>query len=525
MEQPNQKQPTREEFIKSLFVLEEKDNYLLGQEAIDKIVIGIEKGCEVISQTYGSGGSNAEIEHIYSPFHLTTNDGKQILDSIKLQDRYENVGLEILKEITSKIEKVSGNGRKTAVILAGSILKEGLKSKLKPNDLKESLMSCLDLILANLDSQSKKIGYEDVGKVAGIASENAELGKIFQEIYTQIGKDGVVEIDNSELPDTFYEITEGVRLRNCGFMFPYMANTDKGRSSVFNSPSVLVVKEKIANTHQLDDIFKQITKSGKSELVIFCNEIDMNVSQTLAQLHQGVMKADGTSFTFKTLVIKAPTLWKDWMFEDFAKITGAKIINPAEGTSLKTFSMSWLGTCERITTTKDETVITGIKDISDHIAVLQEKGDSDSLLRISWLKTKTAILKLGANSDTELSVLKGKASDARNSSYLALTDGVVAGGGIAYINAIASLPKTPGGKILTEVLKTPFKQIVENSGKHCDIELVGGNDGYNSKTCKIVNMFDEGILDATLVVKNSVIAALSVISTVLTTKTVILLKK
>jgi chaperonin GroEL len=187
--------------------------------------------------------------------------------------------------------------------------------------------------------------------------------------------------------------------------------------------------------------------------------------------------------------------------------------------------MSWLGTCDRITATKEETIVTGIKDISDHIKVLEDRGTDNDKLRISWLKTKTAILKLGANSDSELSYLRGKATDARNSSYLALQEGVVCGGGIAYINAIKDLPNTVGGKILKEALKAPFKQIVENSEKDCKVEEIGGKIGFDSKKGKVVDMYEAGILDATVVVKNSLINALSVISSVLTTKPIILLKK
>lgn len=535
-------QPSREEFIKSLFVLEEKDNYLLGDEAIAKLVAGIQKGVDIISKCYGTSGINAEIEHYYQPFHMTTNDGKIILDSIHLADKYENIGFEILKEITSRVEKESGNGRKTAVILAGAILTEALEVKktVSVMEIKKSLEDASVIVLENLDKQSKKITAKDIGKVATIASENEALGKTFQEIYTIIGKDGAVEIDNSGLPETFYEIVDGVRLQHCGFSYPYMANSDKGRSAVYLKPDVLIVKEKISNIHQLDGVYAMLTAEGKSELVIFCDEIDLTVSQQIAMLDQGMQRKDGTLFVFKTLVIKAPTLWKDWMFEDFAKITGASIIDPGQGKSLKSFApqmaasirknaREWIGTCDKITTTgvagsqNAETIVTGIKDISDHIKVLLEDGNEQFKLRASWLQTKTAILKLGANSDSELSYLRGKASDARNSSYFALNGGVVPGGGIAYLNSLAGIPATVGGKILKEALKSPFMTIIGNSGKNCDIKLVGGKDGFDSRKGKVVDMYEEGILDTTIVVKNSLIYAISVISTVLTTRLSILL--
>lgn len=527
---PNQtKQPTREEFIQSLFLLEEKDNYLLGKEGITKIIKGIEKGCEVIEETYGSGGSNADIESIYQPNYETTNDGKKILDAIKLADRYENIGLNKLKEITEKIEKVSGNGRKTAVLLAGAILKEGMKSKLKPMALKETLDECLPIVLESLDKQSKEITFEDVGKVATIAGESKELGNIFQEIYTQIGKDGVIEIENSGISDTFYEIVDGVRFRHCGFMYPYMTTDEKGKEASYENMPILVVKDKISNITQLDRVLKAIYDSGDNKLVIFCDDIEKTVLGRLAYYNNGIDIYGNPSKLIKNIVIKAPTLWKDWLFEDIAKVTGAKIVDPANGTPLSSFANAWLGRCKKIIVEgqgKDgETRITGFDDITEYRKSIEEKGDNDSLLRASWLKTKTAILKLGANSESELSYKRGKALDARNSSYLALNGGVVAGGGLAYFNVIKDLPNTTGGKILKEALKAPLLQIIENSEKDCDIKLLGDKDGFDSKKGKIVDMWETGILDATTVVKNSFISALSVISTVLTTRPIITLKK
>ena len=437
---PNQQpQQTREQFIQGLFNLEEKDNYLLGKEGITKIANGVAKGVEVIAETYGSGGFNADLEHQYIPGYMITNDGKQILDAIKLADKYENLGLNKLKEITAKIEKESGNGRKTAVLLAGAILKEGLKSKLKPMQLMTSLNDCLPILLDNISKQSKAITYDDVGKVASIASENEKLGTIFQEIYNQIGKDGVVEIDNSGLTETFYEVMDGVRFRRCGFMYPYMTNDEKGKQLKYDNIPIIIVKDKITDIKQLDRVFKAITDSGYDKLAIFCDDIEKTVMGHLAFTHNGIDMFGNPKKMVKNVVIKAPTLWKDWLFEDFAKVTGAKIIDQANGTPLSSFSNSWLGLCKKIVVEglgKDgETRILSDIDISDYRKSIEEKGDNDSMLRASWLKTKTAILKLGANSDSELSILRGKASDARNSSYLALQEGVVCGGGIAYINA------------------------------------------------------------------------------------------
>ena len=499
--EPQTKPQTREQFLKSLFVTKEHDNYLSEKDAQRKLASGISKGVEAISPSYGPSGSNAILEVELNPGHFITNDGKAILDAIKLSDKVENIGLEILKEITAKSEKESGDGRKTSVILAGAILKEGLKAKGSPMDIKRSLDECLPIIIKSIDDQTTEIGTDKIGQIATISSENESIGKTFQEIYTAIGKDGIVEIDNSNLPITSYEIMEGVRLRNCGWMYDYMCNDNKGHVATFKNPYVLICKEKISNLNALGNVMEHVSKAGRSELVIFCDEIDVTISQALAYRHIGQTPNGQPIPSFKTLVIKAPTLWKDWLFEDFAKITGSTIIDPSIGRSLKSFQLSYLGMCDKVVARKDETVVLGIKDISKHIEKLEEENTEDSKLRLAWLKTKTAILKLGANSDSELGHLRGKATDARNASYLALNGGVVKGGGQAYVYAAGEMPDTIGGKILEKALTAPYTQICENIGT------------------PTVNF--KGIIDPAIVVKNSITNAISVVGTLLTTKLVI----
>lgn len=502
--QPNQPQPTREDFIKGLFQLEPKDNIYSAKEARTKITAGITKGVDAIKASYGAAGSNAIVEEDLYPFSRTTNDGKAILHGIKLADPVEQMGLNILREVADKQDREGGDGRKTAVVLTGAILEEGAGLDTTPMELKRSLDECLPAILKSIDEQTKQIIPGEVGAIATIAGENEALGNTFQEIYQQIGKDGIIELDNSNLPETFYEITEGVRLLNCGFTYPYMANEDKGRKAVYKNPYILITKQKIATIDQLDKIMKAVYQQGRTELVIFCDEIDISVSTALAQAHMtGIQTQDGGHFQFKTLVIKAPTLWKDWLYEDFAKITGAKIVDPAQGITLKNFQLAYLGICDKIITSKDETVVLGTKDISDHIKVLGDLGTDDAQIRLARLKTKTAILKLGANSETELSYVRGKALDARNASYLALNSGIVPGGGVALMRAIKDLPDTIGGKVLAKALKYPIAQIAEN------MEV------------KVPKDWGDKVLDPANVVKSAISNALSVASTVLTTKLVI----
>lgn len=509
LEQNQAPQPTREEFIRSLFDLKPQDNFLQGKEAVRKLVEGVTKGYNAIKGSYGSAGGNAIIKAEGYPFYEVINDGKKILESIRLVDHYEMIGLNGMKEVANKSDKESGDGRKTASLLYGAILMEGQKRKEDPMAIKASLEECIPIILESINKQTKKITVNEVGKVAAIASENKELGAIFQEIYQKIGAEGIIELDNSGLPETSYEITEGVKLLNCGYMYPYMANTDKGRTCEMKNPDILITKQKISRMGEIDGIIKSLLRNGKNEMVIFCDDMDLTVSQGLAYLAlQGTQMDLGRGaeqVIFKTLVIKAPVLWKDWIFEDFAKITGATIINPPEGTNLKNLRYEHLGTCDKIITGKKETIVRGTNDVTEHVKKILEENTDDAKIRASRLSTKTAILKLGANSDAELSHLKGKALDGRNSSYLSMEGGIVQGGGHSLVKAIADLPDTVGGEILKKALLYPLKEILKNTGNTTKGEIKPFKD----------------VFDASIVVKNAVTNSISVAAQTLTTQIII----
>lgn len=475
-----------------------QDNIYLDKEAKDKIVTGINKVCEIVRQTYGPGGGNVIVQEDLYPGHQITNDGKTMIDKIKLDDIVENLGANLMRELGDKADRTSGDGRKTTMLLAQAIINEGLKVEAQPLEIKRSLDECLPIIEEAIDSQKRDIDVDNVGTVATIASESPKVGALLQEIYQQIGKEGIVELDNSNSFDTYYEIKEGVRLRNAGFISPYMAN--EGEQAVYKKPKILITKQKLATINDINPLCESLTKQGITELVIYCDEIDPQLLGFMMMTHmQGI---------FKFLIIKAPTLWKNWLFEDFAKITGATIVEPMSGVTLKDVTIEHLGTCDKISTTKEETTVIGIKDITDHIKSLKDDGTEESKLRASWLQTKAAILKLGASSESELSYIAKKAKDGRNASVLALQGGVVAGGGWSLKEAAKTLPDTIGGNILKQALTVPMNQILINIGLS-----LAENDGK----------FADTIIDPALVVKNAVRNAISVAGTVLTAKAVVTL--
>lgn len=471
------------------------------KDAREALMRGIMKARDVIAGTLGPTGHSVIIQSLLYPGQMIVDDGYLALKAIKLSEPLEQMGIELLKEAVDKSNKESGDGSTTSLILTASILEEGLKTGLSGREIKESLDECLPIIEASLKDQTKTI--TEVGPVATIASGDEKIGAMLQEIYNKVGKDGIVELDLSKTPETFYEIIEGVRLHNCGYLHPYM--TTDGKKAVLDNPLILIAKQKIITHQDIDPLFMLLSEQGTRELVIFCEDIDPAVLQTFAIAHQQGL--------FKTFIIKAPTLFKDWLFEDFAKITGATIVDVEQGHSFKrlkelikqTGKMPWLGTCKQIIIHKDETIVIGTYDISAHIMALQDAGKTDDqqLLRASWLQTKTAILKVGANSESELSLKRAKIEDARNAAYQALQGGVVPGGGIALCNAAKLLPKTTGGEILEKALQAPTIQLLDNMNQ----------ESFDS----------EGIVDPTNVVKNAIRNAISVAGTILTSNAVITL--
>lgn len=487
------------------------NNFYTDADSTKKISQGIQAVSKLIARTYGAAGGNVVIPEDFYPFYRITNDGKLIVDKAKLDDIIEKYGLFMLREGANSAEKDSADGRKTTMLLTGAIMEAIGSTEAHPTEIRESLNECLPIIIESIDSEKREVDVDNVVDVAHIASESKETAKIIQEIYQLLGKDAAIEVDNSNTPHTYYERTEGIKLRNVGYMRKYMLTEDN--KSVFHKPYVLITRQKISNFDEIMNIINQLKANNIHELVIFCDDIDEIALAKLAGMsYQG---------HFRTLVMKAPNLFKDWLFEDFAQITGATIVDEGNGVSLKTLGIKHLGTCDRISAKADETNVMGIKDISAHIALLEEKAitDDQTKVRIHWLNKDAAIIKMGANSEIELAYKVKKANDGISSAHHALKDGVVVGGGISLINAIPKLPDTVGGRIMKSALTVPLLTIMENAGylkdAHSDDDF-RGEIGFDAKKRECVNMWEAGIVDASIVVKNAVKNAVSIASTALT---------
>lgn len=495
-----------------------EDNFITDTS---KIVAGINKATDRVKVGYGAAGSNVIIEEIASPYHRVTNDAKLIVDALKLADPYEMIGKNIIGEVGDNADRDSGDGRKTTMILTQAIFEEAKSVKGLPNVVRKSLNDCIPVLVAAIDGQKRDITVDEVKAVATISSESEEIGEVIQRIYQEVGREAIIEVDNSNLPQTFYEITEGVRLRGAKAFGEY-AYTEEGRA-VIKNPYILISQDKISSVDELDAMMLQLKKVGINELVIYCEDIDLPIASRLAMTHN--------VGAFKTLLIKAPTLWKDWLYEDFAKMTGATTINSKEGRTFKNFEQGWLGTCDKVVANNQETRVIGIKDIKDHIALLNASAISNDQmkLRVAWLQTKVATLKVGANSESELSLVSKKAKDACAAAYLALKDGVVVGGGKALFNARKSLEEidTPGAKIMSQALVYPMRQIISNAGNKMEsLPLWSYDDrGFDAKTGQVVDLFEASIIDPAIVVKNAIKNSISVASTEMSAHGIIKLQR
>lgn len=505
------------------------------------MVNGIDQAASIVRKTMGAAGSNVVIQIEQHPYHQVTNDGATIVENIHLEDPEEAMGLQFLKEVVGRSNKNAGDGSTTTVVLLDAILKEGMKLQKRDMEIKKSLDECLPLIEKAIDDQKRLItsdDYERLKQVATISGEDEKFGELLAEIYQKIGKDGIIHPEYVLGKEgNSYSFIQGVRFAyGTGYLSPAMVHDEeaikekrKETKAIYENPVILVTKRKISNVHEINPILQAI--GTKRDLVIFTDDMDSQVASFMIATHQA-RKANPLMEVPRITIVKAPVLWKNYVFEDFAKCVGATIVEDATGINYKNIKLEHLGTCEKIIIDKEETVIIGTANIIEHLKELKkvvddgDVGDNDFARRLSWLTSKTVLLKIGGLSDTELSYKRLKAEDAINATRSALQDGIVAGGGVALLNVAYTMPDTLGGKILHQALQAPIRQIIQNasvSEKSMANPYSGGNTGFNAKTGEVVDMFDAGIVDSAKIVKNAVKNAIGIASTLLTASSALVL--
>lgn len=503
-----------------------EDNFKSGKEARDSLIAGFDKVANAVRGTLGAAGYNFLAEHTLPPYAITSNDGVTLARAIVLAEPYENLGANLAKEIANKADRTSADGTTTAITLAQAIIKEAKDLDIQPMQLKRELEECIPLVEQALKEQSKEIDVTDIAQVASISAEDPTIGNMIGEIYSHIGRDGIIFHDSSRDFKDSYTLDKGVHIMDCGLASPYMGDmSPEGQllsTADIKNPLIIITKEKINSVKQLESIGNIVTSQGKKELVIFADDFEgpaMN-DLVLTRIRGGI----------RTTLLKLPILWKDWWLEDLAKLTGATVIDPALGIYLKDFKASMFGTCGSVVAEKENTFLDGTLDISEWVEELMARGTDDMHLRAARLNKKTAKYHVGALTEQALKYRKDKVVDALGSAYQALHGGVVAGGGVALLNASKTLPDTKGGVIIENALRAPITQIMRNAGIP-ELEIndlykkTGNTVGFNAKTMKYGDMYEEGVVDAYNTVLSSFKSAISVAATILTVQVITLLPK
>jgi chaperonin GroEL len=525
------------------------------EAARKKLKAGVDKLANAVKITLGPRGRNVILDKGFgSP--TITNDGVSIAKEIELEDRIENLGAEIVKEVASKTNDVAGDGTTTATVLAQAIINEGLKNVAagaNPLLIKRGIELAKQKVVDYLKSISKPISQKDeIAKVATIAAEDHEMGNLIAEIIEEIGKDGVITIEESKTFGLQKEIVKGLQFDR-GYVSPYMVTDTEHMRSEMEDPYILITDKKITTLQEILPVLEKVATSGEKNMVIIADEIEGDALSTLL-----VNKLRGV---FNALAIKAPGYGdkKKEILEDIACVTGGKVISEEIGLKLDKVELNMLGRARRVISTKDNTTIVEGKGKKDEIntrteqikAQLQQTDsdwDKEKLQeRIAKLSGGVAVLKVGAPTEVEQKSKQHKAEDAVSATKAAIEEGIVPGGGVALLRASQSLEAEAvkldseadkanheigreirtGIAILKKAIEAPIRQIAINAGVDDGVVVatIKANDnpnfGYNALTLQYVDLIKVGIIDPTKVVRSALENAASAAATLLTTEVTI----
>ena len=521
-----------------------KDNLYVGEDARGKMMNGVKKATEAVAMTLGTSGKNSLIEAFASPFHYPTNDGISILGAIRFSDPLEEMGRRILFESVNRANRANGDGSSTACVLTSAILEEGMKhlDEASPMEIQKSLQDCIPVIEESLKDQRREIVDKDgsidfklLEQVATIASEDPAVGRMLAEIYSKIGKDGIINWEASKTSEDSYAIGTGIKIDGATYASRYMCDlvgNDYAYQATVDNPLVLLAKSKITNQNEMEKLVGELIEKGVKDLVIFCDEMDAPI------LNSFILARSPQTLGIRFLVIKMPTVFNDVWWEDLEKASGGRIIAPASGIKMRDVRMEFLGKFGKITVNREDTFIDGVNDMTNHLLALKVDGTDEALARVARLSTKTARYYVGSHSESTLRQKRDKVEDAINSAWSAMQNGILPGGGVALLNASEDLGQDNVGKLILQTsLRTPLEQIMENAGGSVNqdfIDKIGetlqhttitATTGFDSRTGKIVDMFDSGIVDSFDVVFGAVKNAIGVASGILTCGSVVLLPR
>src|SRR5213594_2446083 len=512
------------------------------ESARHKLLAGVNILADAVKVTLGPKGRNVILERSYGA-PTVTKDGVSVAKEIELKDKFENMGAQMVKEVASKTSDVAGDGTTTATVLAQSIVKEGMKfvaSGMNPMDLKRGIDKAVIAVVEELKKLSKPCTTSKEIAQVGAISANADeaIGKIISDAMDKVGKEGVITVEDGKGLQNELEVVEGMQFDR-GYLSPYFINNAEKQISVLEEPYILLHDKKISNIRELLPILEQVAKSGKP-LLIVAEEVEGEALATLVVNNlRGILK---------TSAVKAPGFGdrRKAMLEDIAILTGGQVIAEEVGLTLEKAGLKDLGRAKRIEVAKEETtVIDGagdpkaiearVKNIRTQIDEATSDYDKEKLQeRVAKLAGGVAVIKVGAATEVEMKEKKARVEDALHATRAAVEEGIVAGGGVAYIRARANLKNLKGDnadqdagiKIVLRALEEPMRQIVNNSGDEPSVVVNKvvegkGNYGFNAQTGQYGDLVEMGVVDPTKVARFALQNASSVASLMLTTEAMV----
>jgi len=518
-------------------------NIIFGIEARNALQRGVDKLADTVKITLGPKGRNVVLDKKYGA-PLITNDGVTIAKEIELEDGAENMGAQLVKEVATRTNDAAGDGTTTATLLAQALIREGMKnvaSGANPMVIRKGIAKAVDKAVEALIKNSKKVnGSNDIARVGTISAGDDVIGKLIADAMEKVTSDGVITVEESKSAETYCEVVEGMQFDR-GYLSPYMATDTDKMEAVIDDALILITDKKISNIQDLLPLLEQIVQSGK-KLLIVAEDIEGEALTTLI-----LNKLRGT---FTCVAVKAPGFGdrrKD-MLRDIAVLTGGEVITSDLGLELKEATIAQLGRARQVKVNKDNTIIVGgmgdPTEISSRVAQIRQsietttsEFDKEKLQeRLAKLAGGVAVIKVGAATEIEMKEKKLRIEDALNATKAAVEEGIVCGGGVAFLNAIndvKSLLETVDGdektgvKIVLKALEEPVRQIAQNAGFEGAVvidKIVTENKvgfGFDAYTEKYVDMFEAGIIDPTKVSRSALQNAASVASTVLTTESLV----
>lgn len=516
---------------------------IYGEEARKALQAGIDKLADTVKITLGPKGRNVVLDKKFGA-PLITNDGVTIAKEIELEDAFENMGAQLVKEVATKTNDAAGDGTTTATLLAQALIREGMKNiaaGANPMVVKKGMAKAVDSAVEAIKSNSTPVkGSEDIASVAAISAADETVGKLIAEAMEKVTADGVITIEESKTAETYSEVVEGMQFDR-GYITPYMVTDTDKMEAVIDDAYILITDKKISSIQELLPLLEQIVQSGK-KLVIIAEDIEGEALSTLI-----VNRLRGT---FTCVAVKAPGFGdrRKEMLQDIAILTGGQVISEEVGLELKDADMSQLGRAKQVKVTKENTIIVdgagekkSIKDrigqIKAQIETTTSDFDKEKLQeRLAKLSGGVAVIKVGAATEVEMKEKKLRIEDALAATKAAVEEGIVAGGGTAYVNAMPTVAKLTsslsgdektGAAIVLKALEEPVRQIAANAGLEGSVILdkivrsrkVGyGFDAYNET---YGDMIPAGIVDPTKVTRSALQNAASVAAMVLTTESLV----